>query len=98
MSEALDWDGDWNAIVSEAERKSLSEELARELCPSHILHGIGATAVGRRWRRDDVLFRLADGRLAQVHLTWQAETNPDWPSTEIYQDFEAWKAVPVEDR
>ena len=98
MTKAYEWDGDWSAIVCMSERESLEKELQRELCSSHILYGIEAAAIGRRWRRDDVLFLLRDGRLAQVHLTWRQETNPVWPDTQIYASFEEWKSVPVEDR
>ena len=98
MTEAYEWDGDWSAIDGMSERKGLEDELRRELCSSHIIHGIEAAAIGRRWRRDDVLFLLRDGRFAQVHLTWRAEANPRWPDTQIYASFEEWKSVPVEDR
>jgi len=64
----------------------------------HILYGVEAVAIGRRWRRDDVLFQLSDGRFAQVHLTRPPETNPDFPDTQIYTSFGNWKSVPVEDR
>lgn len=98
MADVYEWDGDWSAIESETERKSLEAELARELCPEHLLYGLEASALARRWRRDDILFRLGDGRFAQVHLTHRLETDPQWPSTDIYPSFEAWKAIPVEDR
>jgi len=98
MSAEADWDGDWYAITSEAERRELDEELRREVCPGHPLHSIDSSAVGRRCRRDDVLFRLSDGRYAQVHLTRRKEASPDWPSTDIYDSFDAWKSVPVNDR
>ena len=98
MTDVFDWDGDWSEIASADERRILEEELPRELCPEHVLKGIAATALGRRWRRDDVLFLLADGRFAQVHLTWHQESDPQWPDTQIYESFEAWKSVPVEDR
>lgn len=98
MDEERQWDGDWSEVTSETERKWLQEELTRELCPTHVLYGIGAVALGRRWRRDDVLFGLEDGRFAQVHLTRRPEGNPMWPSTDIYASFAAWQAVPIEDR
>ncbi|TRW95232.1 hypothetical protein FNJ84_16960 [Paracoccus sp. M683] len=81
-----------------SERESLTKELKRELSPAHILHGVDLVAIGRKARRDDVLFRLHDGRVAQVHLTWRPETDPIWPFTVIYADFEDWKSVPVADR
>jgi hypothetical protein len=98
MSEPLDWDGDWATIESESERASLEAELQRELCPAHVLYGQTAVALGRRWRRDDILFRLDDGRVAQVHLTHRREQDPAWPATDIYPTFADWKAVPVVDR
>jgi hypothetical protein len=98
MDETHDWDGDWYKVTSETERQELESELARELTPGHALYGISAGALGRRWRRDDVLFQLADGRYAQLHLTRRKENDPAWPSTDIYDSFADWKAVPVEDR
>lgn len=94
MNDAYDWDDDWYAVTDD----SLNAELQRELCPQHILHGIAATVIGRRQSRDDFLFLLQDGRLAQVHLTWRAETDPRWPAAQIFDSFESWKSVPPEDR
>lgn len=98
MSTAADWDGDWYEITSETERRELDVELRREVCPDHPLHGIEFSAVGRRYRRDDVLFRPADGRHAQVHLTRRKEVSPDWPSTDIYYSVDERRSVPVRDR
>ena len=98
MAEELEWDGDWAKVTSATERQELEDELIRELSTDHILHGVNVAAVGRRSRRDDVLFRLADGRFAQVHLTRRFESSPEWPSTDIYESFAAWRAVPFEER
>ncbi|HYE47337.1 MAG TPA: hypothetical protein VEA44_16350 [Caulobacter sp.] len=98
MDSSYEWDGDWSAIESKDEQQGLEAELLRELSSDHVLHGHRITALARRWRRDDVLFRLDDGRFAQVHLTWRYESRSNWPSTEIYPTFDAWKAVPPEDR
>ena len=98
MNAEYEWDGDWRAVVSDTERTELELELCRELAPSHVLSGATATAIARRWRRDDTLFRLQDGRFAQVHLTRHVETDPRWPDTQLFESFAAWKAVPVEDR
>ena len=96
--EAYDWDGDWSAIASASEREALERELRRELCSSHVLYGVEATAIGRRSRRDDVLFLLRDGRFAQVHLTNTREADPRCPDTQIYASFTEWKSIPVADR
>jgi hypothetical protein len=98
MRQGPSWDDDWYAVDSATERKWAEDELRGELCQGHILVGLEATAVGRRRRRDDVLFRLCDGRLAQVHLTRRPEADLRYPDTQIYATFEDWRAVPVEDR
>jgi hypothetical protein len=97
MQNDFAWDGDWEA-VSPSDAAWAESELRRELAPGHILFDHQWTALGRRWRRDDFLFQLADGRFAQVHLTRRVETDPRWPVSEIFKTFDDWKAVPVEDR
>lgn len=103
MNAAYEWDGDWIAVTDDAEphwlnRQWLNQELRRELCPGHVLYGVDADAIGKRQRRDDVLFLLPDGRVAEVHLTQKVETDPRWPWTERHPSFDAWKSVPPEDR
>ncbi|WP_411339256.1 hypothetical protein V6U71_15265 [Sphingopyxis sp. J-6] len=98
MNDANDWDGDWYRVTSETERRELGEELERELSPGHILYGTKATALGRRFRRDDVLFRLEDGRVARLHLTRRKESNPLFPTTDVYDSYADWAALPLEDR
>lgn len=98
MDHAAAWDGDWRGIDDPDEARALERELARELCAAHVLSGRTANAIGRCNTTDDVLFRLEDGSLAQVHLTWNVERDPRWPATELYADFAAWQAVAPEDR
>lgn len=98
MSAAYPWDAEWDGIDDPADADALARELAREVCGDHVLFGRQVTAIGRRRKRDDVLFRLDDGTFAQVHLTWNVERSPLWPSTEFFPDFAAWQAVPPEDR
>jgi hypothetical protein len=68
--------------------------LTWEVAPGHTLHGVPVAAVGKRDGTDDVLFRLLDGsgRVAVVHLTWTQSPpeRPPWPSTELFDSFEAW--------
>lgn len=97
MTNVFEWDGDWES-VSIGDAAWAEEELRRELAPGHVLFDQSWAALGRRWRRDDFLFRLADGRFAQVHLTRHVETDPRWPAAGIFESFEDWKAVPPEDR
>jgi hypothetical protein len=81
----------WRAVVGD-ENEHFVAELKREMCPGHTLYGVSVYTVARRTNQDDFLFSLDDGskRVAVVHLTWQAETSPEWPGTAIWPNFEAW--------
>ena len=69
-------------------------ELRREVDPRHALCADGATAVAGCEECDEVLYRLADGRFAQVHLTWSYRTKePPSPLTQISDDLTAAVAV-----
>jgi hypothetical protein len=48
--------------------------------------------VVRRVDRDDVLFILDGERLAIVHLTWNRETDPRWPSTTLVPDISSFSS------
>lgn len=97
MQDEFQWDGDWET-ASANDAAWAEEELRRELAPGHILYNARWKALGRRWRRDDFLFQLEDGRFAQIHLTRHIETDPRWPVAEIFGSFDDWKATPSEDR
>ena len=77
----------------------LGDELRRELPSGHVLAGLPVVARARRQDRDDVLFELLDGsgRFAQVHLTYQAESDPRWPTTTIFPTEADWVVRMVED-
>ncbi len=81
----------WMAVTPEAARY-LEKELERELSLGHALHGIRAVAIARRPDRDEVLFQLpgSQPRYAEVHLTYQVESSPDWPRTRIFESLTAW--------
>ena len=80
----------WQESVSGPD--AFPQELHRELAASHPLFGLAAESVARRIDCDDVLFKLADGKYAVVHLTWSGkkENNSDYPATRI---FDQWKDV-----
>ena len=82
----------WHPIEDEDDcRAVLFAELQREVDSVHPLHGLVATAIGRRQGDDDVLFALADGRLAVVHLTWIGKRDKSpCPYTELYQTAQAF--------
>ena len=68
-------------------------ELAVEVGAGHPLHGLSARLIARRLDRDDALFSLADGRLAEVHLTWRKSVEPDcrWPSVSLFSGLDEWR-------
>lgn len=72
--------------------ETLVAELRQELCVEHSLYGVDAHAVARRFDRNDVLFSTSDPDkpLAVVHLTWKAETDPIWPNTWRFRDWQEW--------
>jgi hypothetical protein len=72
----------------------MQSELHAELCASHPLFRLSVVALARRLDRDDVLFGFADGRIAEVHLTWsrKQELDPRWPMTTIFAPGDAWIA------
>lgn len=75
----------WHPIDREDERSGLLAELQRGVDSAHPLRGLAATAVGRRQDNDDVVFSLADGRFAVVHLTWiGGQDRSPFPWTELY--------------
>jgi hypothetical protein len=79
----------WYAATDAA----LVDELRRELSKGHVLFGASLAARARRQDRNDVLFEVLDGsgRLAQVHLTYQREADPRWPSTTVFASEAAWE-------
>jgi hypothetical protein len=81
----------WRPVEKEKSEQFVAE-LRREMCPGHALYGLAVSTVAQRDDRDDFLFSLDDGssRIAVVHLTFQKETSPEWPSTVIWPNVEAW--------
>jgi hypothetical protein len=61
----------------------------REL--QHPWYGTKLTAIAHSRAADDVLFRIEDGGVADVHLTWsgQVEQTP-WPDHDVYASVEEW--------
>lgn len=64
-------------------------ELQTEVAPAY---GLDAELIARRYDCDDALYRLEDGRVARVHLTWKQaqEIAPRWPETTIFPSLEHW--------
>jgi hypothetical protein len=86
------WPKPWAPIEHASERSLLEIELKRELGELHSLYGLPAVALARRHDRDNVLFEINDGRVAEIHLTWRKsrESDPRWPTTRIYESISTW--------
>ena len=89
----LEWPEPWEPIVGER-AENCTRELFRELPHGHVLHGVRCIAVGCGRQPDDILFQVqrSDAKFAFVHLTWSAETNPEWPFTVLFRSFEDFLA------
>ena len=73
--------------MSEGGRAEFETELRRETSPGHSLHETEAMAVAVRRLRKEVVFWLPrQARWAWVHLTWEEESDPRWPSVELAAD------------
>jgi hypothetical protein len=90
-----DWLEPWYPIEDAARAGALLKELRAELSKSHVIYGSGAHAIGARQDCDDVVFELSDGKCAVVHLTYaqHPESNPVYPSTEIFENWESFVAT-----
>ena len=79
----LDWGQGWAPINEDG--STHEGQLAKELGPRHLLHGLARVVFGRCLSCDDVVAALAcmpgDPDLAVIHLTWRGEpeSEPDWP-------------------
>jgi len=92
----IEWLEPWEDVSRETGEFAFCEawerQLAREVGPQHVLFGKQVELIGRRFDCDEALFRMPDGRVAQVHVTWRngMEPDPTWPETEIFPSIEAW--------
>ena len=88
-TDQIAWRGPWESSAPDSASHS-EAELQRELCPGHVLFGCQARALGHRRDCDDVLFGIVhpSARYAVVHLTFQRETRPEWPSTKLFATLE----------
>ena len=87
MPSSEHWPANWMPLESDRDGHFISE-LRCEHPPGHILNGLPLRVIGTG-DCDNVLFELLDGtgRFAAVHLTYSVETNPIWPDTKVYDDW-----------
>jgi hypothetical protein len=93
MSQPSDLLPPWEYVAASV-HEGLLKELRREIATGHPLYEVKASVVARRQDCDDVLFAIEGhaSAFAVVHLTWtgKQESNPAWPSTRLYPDWQAW--------
>ena len=92
MTEAVAWLAPWYPVGDAAIGAGLEGQLAVEVSHGHVLFGARVRLIARREDTDDALFALADGRVAEVHLTWKQgpEEDPRWPATAIFASLDEW--------
>ena len=91
-----EWPNHWRALDDPEARQFFVTELTEELGPGHPLYGKAVVALAQNG--DDILFRLINGKLTQVHLTYANKPErPPWPAHGVYDTFEEWSKEKQED-
>ena len=86
------WPRGWFAVDDPEHKRLLAKELQSEVGAGHLLKGVAAVPIARADGRDDYLFQLADGRVAEVHLTFaNRPERPPWPATAVFENLAAWR-------
>jgi len=75
---------DWDIIDAGSESKWLVQ-LNAELSQTHPLYRRATKALARCYARDDVLYRLEDGKCAIVHLTYSRDNVDGWPRFVMFE-------------
>src|SRR4051794_10460366 len=93
----ITWHGDWRAFDAPEGEEYFLRELRTETGddnPEHPLHGKAFRILGWRERghKHLLLHVSPDDRYAFVHLTWNRETRPQWPSCQWFRDEAAVNA------
>jgi hypothetical protein len=79
----------WTANLTEDRRQALEYELSRELPMGHVLESRRCRAKAVGGDGDDVVFQLEDGSFAAVHLTWEVESDAQWPFTLLFDNLKS---------
>jgi hypothetical protein len=93
---SVDWPPPWLAVIDETIElavfprvtATITEELSREMAPSHPLYGIECVPLAiHGGNRKDVLFATSHPRIpfAVIHFTGVVETTPHWPFVTRYR-------------
>lgn len=92
MTGAVTWLAPWYPVDDPVLCQGLERQLLLEIAAGHILERETLRLIARRDDTDDALFSLADGRVAEVHMTWRRsrETDPRWPATAVFASLDEW--------
>ena len=84
----MNWPARWKPFTGHQDDAHV-REFRRGAPPTHVLANLPLRTVGTN-DADNVLFELLDGsgRFAAVHLTFNRETDPCWPHTKVYENWE----------
>lgn len=87
------WPEGWYPVERRNRIHAWEKELQTEVGPRHILWQHDVRLIARRDDRDDALFELGDGRVAEVHLTWTSSQAVDEksPWTIIFPSLSEWR-------
>ena len=90
-ADAFKWLEPWFPVDDKEDRDVWERQLAGELHETHVLSGEAVTLIALGGN-DDALFQLADGRVAEVHLTWSRnrQSSPIWPGTAVFASLAEW--------
>ncbi len=96
------WPEHWQYLKNEEKvRVGLQRELHAELSEAHPLWGLRPVVVARCGRNDDILVRVADGRLVFVHLVWHGRVDQcpsEYPATFFPETWEQLQVALNDDR
>jgi hypothetical protein len=82
----------WRRLNTE-QVEFLLREAQREISPGHPLHGSNLIPIAQSRLADDVLFKLDDDHVTDIHLTWSRNPEPPpFPRCRIYSSFDEWSA------
>ena len=76
--------------------ESLVAELKDEMCPTHKLQGAEFRAISFcKTDFNEILYLVnrPETPIVYVHLTWQKEHKPQWPSFVAFESLDAWTEV-----
>lgn len=86
----MTWPPGWRPVEGD-EAQGLARRLRADLAPAHILVGRTFEVIARREDADDVLLRLDDGEIAEMHMTWAKQASEKFPGVLLFLDFTDWQ-------